>query len=275
MCGIAGILDTGRNVTELQERVIRMREGLSHRGPDDVGLYAADGIALAHTRLSIIDLAGGHQPIRNEDGTIHFVVNGGIYNYKALQKKLSSRRHHLRTQSDSKVIVHLYEDEGVRCVEHLDGMFAFALWDARNKKLLLARDRMSMAHGLEVRVPLLDYRLVEFALSLPPSWLVSALPVEGKRIMRKVADPLLSDGILNRPKQGFVIPLNEWLKDYFLSIFDTLCLGAGSYLTGLLGQKAIFKLRQQRLGNGPRHDLYALLILELWLRQIRNIERNN
>jgi len=621
MCGIVGILDTGRNVTELQERVIRMREALSHRGPDDVGLYAADGIALAHTRLSIIDLAGGHQPIRNEDGTIHLVVNGEIYNYKALQKKLSSRRHHLRTQSDSEVIVHLYEDEGVRCVEHLDGMFAFALWDARNRKLLLARDRfgikplyiaiseglvcfaseltaiiqsglikarvdpqalysylafsyvpgplsilkgiqkvqpaerlvvqsdsvrsdiywtpqqvavprkqflavkelanrleesvrshlvsdvpvaaflsggvdsstivamaqkhmnmetfcvsfshtgideapiarrvsnhlgtlhhevnikidpvsllteavnfmdepfadssalptfavcraarkiakvalsgdggdevfggytgryrvaalkavvpipgilarglrhlppwrfgrrrslpemlelatlpdeeryiverqitspsdraellgheesfeyeenlreiaartlkafphkhpvhralwmdlmtsladdlltkvdrMSMAHGLEVRVPLLDYRLVEFALSLPPSWLVSALPVEGKRIMRKVADPLLPDGILNRPKQGFVIPLNEWLKDYFLSIFDTLCLGAGSYLTGLLGQKAILKLRQQRLGNGPRHDLYALLILELWLRQIRNIERNN
>ncbi|MCK4789195.1 MAG: hypothetical protein KAV87_35965 [Desulfobacteraceae bacterium] len=112
MCDISGILDKGRNATELKEFVTQMREGLGHRRPDDVGLYAADGIALVHARLSVIDLEGGHQPISNEDGTIHLIVNGEVYNYKTLQKGLLSRGHNLRTQTDSEVIVRLYEDEG-------------------------------------------------------------------------------------------------------------------------------------------------------------------
>jgi asparagine synthase (glutamine-hydrolysing) len=125
-----------------------------------------------------------------------------------------------------------------------------------------------MAHGLEVRVPFLDHHLVEFALSLPPNWLVSPLPVEGKRLLRHAVAPWLPDGILNRPKQGFVVPLNEWLENYFLSTFDTLCLGSSSYLPGLLDREAVLKLRQKSLGNAPRHDLYALIILELWLARI-------
>jgi len=616
MCGIAGIFAPEHPAVELQRIVLRMREVLSHRGPDDLGLYTDNGIALAHTRLSIIDLKGGRQPLSNEEGTIHLVANGEIYNYKSLQRQLITRGHHLRTQSDCEVIIHLYEDEGENCLENLDGMFAFALWDSKNRKLLLARDRfgmkplyvaatregvcfaseltailnsrlleaeldsqalygylafsyvpgpgsvfknvqkvnpaerlivsngsiqrdvywtprrvvvprkrslavgelserleksvlshlvadvpvaaflsggidsssvvamaqkhtcidtfcvsfphtdideapiarrvaeqlgtrhheiqinidpvalltevvkymdepfadssalptfavcrearkiakvvlsgdggdevfggytgryriaalkatvpgparlarllrtlppwrsgrrrslpemlelanlpdeevyvlerqitkasvrahlfgpsistkaeealreiparplsmaydwhsvhralwmdlmtslpddmltkvdrMSMAHGLEVRVPLLDHHLVEFALSLPAKWLVSPLPLEGKRLVRQVVAPRLPDGVLNRPKRGFVIPLNAWLRDYFLSLFDTLCLGSDSHLAGLFDLQTVRNIRQQPLGKSPRQDLYALLILELWLRWIKN-----
>jgi asparagine synthase (glutamine-hydrolysing) len=144
MCGIAGILSLDKNIEKLQERVLLMRSFLSHRGPDDVGLYIDENIALAHSRLSIIDLAGGHQPLHNEDKTIYLVANGEIYNYKSLRKKLLSQGQRLRTQSDCEVIVHLYEDEGESCVRHLDGMFAFALWDARQRKSLLVRDRLGI-----------------------------------------------------------------------------------------------------------------------------------
>lgn len=134
--------------------------------------------------------------------------------------------------------------------------------------MLTKVDCMSMAHGLEVRVPFLDHRLVEFSLSLPPSWLVSPFPVEGKRLLREAIAPLLPDSILNRPKQGFVIPLNNWLKNHFLSIFDALCLGSGSYLLGLLNREAVLKMRQKSMKNSLRQDLYALLVLELWLSRI-------
>ena len=144
MCGIAGIFAPGRASVELKSAVLKMRRRLRHRGPDDVGLFVDDGIALAHTRLSIIDLAGGYQPLANEDATIHLVVNGEIYNYKSIQTKLLARGHRLRTQSDSEVILHLYEEHGENCVKYLEGMFAFALWDARHRKLLLARDRFGV-----------------------------------------------------------------------------------------------------------------------------------
>jgi asparagine synthase (glutamine-hydrolysing) len=614
MCGIAGIVSAEHQAKELQRIVIRMRDCLAHRGPDDVGLYVEDGITLAHTRLSIIDLSGGQQPLTSEDGAIRLVVNGEIYNYKSLQKRLLSRGHRLLTQSDSEVIIHLYEDEGEKCLEYLDGMFAFALWDGRQRKLLLARDRfgmkplyfaagkntvcfaseltaiirarlfkaevdpfalygyltlsyvpgpwsifkgiqkvqpaeriivrngsverktywtpqevtvprkrsmavealaeqlkesvcthlvadvpvaaflsggvdsssvvamaqrhtrmetlcvsfpqteideapiarqvanhlgtnhhevniitdpttllyeavefldepfadssalptfavcraarniakvvlsgdggdevfggytgryripalkttiplpgmlarglrklppwrigrrrslpemlelatlpdeelyivdrqitsaadraklfgdseafeyeltlkefskklaakfvdkhpvhramwmdlmsslpddmltkvdrMSMAHGLEVRVPLLDHRLVEFVLSLPPSWLVSPWPVEGKLILRQMVAPLLGESFIKRPKQGFIVPLNSWLSSYFLKIFDEICLGREAYISDFIDRKTTIELRQRPLDDRPRKDLYALLILELWFRKI-------
>jgi asparagine synthase (glutamine-hydrolysing) len=614
MCGIAGIINPRSSIQQLKESLALMLEALKHRGPEDEGIYLEQGVGLGHRRLSIIDIRGGHQPLANEDGTINLVTNGEIYNYQELRKDLITKGHIFKTKSDSEVILHLYEEESENCVKHLEGMFAFALWDARNKKLLLARDRfgikplyiaiskdlicfaseltaimqsgliktkvdpkalysyltfsyvpgplsilkgikkvqpaerfvvqsgavrsdiywtpqevtvsskrslavnelagrldecvrshlvsdvpvaaflsggidsssvvamaqkhttmetfcasfvhtgideapiarrvadhlgtlhhevnikidpvslltdavnymyepfadssalptfelcrearkvakvvlsgdggdevfggytgryrvaalkaavpmpgilarglrflppwrsggrsslpqmldlatlpdeeryvierqitsasdraalfgprqaleyeqalreiaskpiakithkhpvhralwmdlttsltddmltkvdcMSMAHGLEVRVPFLDHHLVEFALSLPPNWLVSPLPVEGKRLLRHAVAPWLPDGILDRPKQGFVVPLNDWLKNYFLSTFDTLCLGSSSYLPGLLDREAVLKLRQKSLGNTPRHDLYALIILELWLARI-------
>jgi asparagine synthase (glutamine-hydrolysing) len=147
-----------------------------------------------------------------------------------------------------------------------------ALWqDIRTSlvdDMLTKVDRMSMAHGLEVRVPFLDHRLVEFALSLPPHWLVSPFPVEGKRLLRDVATPLLPPRVLNRPKQGFVVPLNNWMRDCLLDLFDEICLSADSRLADWMDRKAIFKLRNEPIADQPRHDLYALLVLEMWLRRM-------
>jgi len=136
--------------------------------------------------------------------------------------------------------------------------------------MLTKVDRMSMAHGLEVRVPLLDHHLVEFALSVPPAWLVSPWPVEGKRLLRDVAGPLLPPGILNRPKQGFCVPLNDWLGHHFFPIFDALCLAPEARLADFVDRRALNLQRHRPLGSAPREDLYALLVLELWLRRLQD-----
>src|SRR5262249_42020092 len=117
---------------------------LAHRGPDAEGFLQEPGIGLVHRRLSIIDLAGGDQPIANEDGSIHLIFNGEIYNYKQLRADLLARGHRLRTQSDTEVIVHLYEEHGEALVERLRGMFTFALWDRPRRQLLLGRDRLGI-----------------------------------------------------------------------------------------------------------------------------------
>ena len=143
MCGIAGIVRwDGRPVLEREIRA--MCAAMVHRGPDDEGIYVGDGVAIGMRRLSIIDLASGHQPVSNEDGSIQIVFNGEIYNYRELRRELQARGHTLRTGSDTETIVHLYEDYGPRCVEHLRGMFAFAIWDGRRRQLLLARDRLGI-----------------------------------------------------------------------------------------------------------------------------------
>jgi len=612
MCGIAGIVSPGRPAAALTAPLGRMCAALRHRGPDGTGTYVADGIALGHARLAIIDLSQtGHQPMTNEDGSLHLVVNGEIYNYRRLRADLQARGHAFHSQSDSEVVLHLYEEYGDDCLRHLEGMFALALWDSPRRKLLLARDRfgikplyvaqqeealyfasellalarggaaaemdpealyaymalsyipaplsafrgvrkllpaeravwakgqlrphtywapqavpvpsdqghaaealaqqldasvrthlvsdvpvaallsggvdsstvvamaqrhttletfcvsfpgsgldegplarsvashlgtkhhevalhldpvallsqavacmdepfadssalptfavcraarevakvvlsgdggdevfggytgryrvaalqatlprpgriaamlrrippwrsgqrsalptmlelssltdverfvaerqittaqdraalfgtaqhaageqrlreiptaairqaadwhpvhrslwidiatslpddmltkvdrMSMAHGLEVRVPLLDHHVVEFALSLPPAWLVSPWPVEGKRLLRQAAGPLLPPGILDRPKQGFCVPLNVWLRDHYLPLFDDLCLSGNASINGLVDRQAVTALRQLPLSQRSREDLYSLLVLELWIR---------
>ena len=119
-----------------------MLDSIVHRGPDDSGSYLRGVIGMGNRRLSIIDLQSGRQPISNEDGTIWVVYNGEMYNYPSLRKQLESKGHVFRTHSDTEAIVHLYEDHGDRCVEHIGGMFAFALWDEKQQKLLLARDRI-------------------------------------------------------------------------------------------------------------------------------------
>lgn len=142
MCGIAGIYNY-KNDQPINETVLRRMTGaLAHRGPDDEGFHVAGPIGLGHRRLSIIDVTGGRQPVFNEDATVAVILNGEIYNYRELAKLVESRGHRLRTQSDTETIVHLYEEFGEACVEHLHGMFAFALWDSRQQKLLLARDRI-------------------------------------------------------------------------------------------------------------------------------------
>lgn len=121
-----------------------MLDIIRHRGPDDEGVYHKDHIGLGHRRLSIIDLGTGHQPLSNEDGTVWIVFNGEIYNYQELQKELTTKGHRFKTRSDTEVIVHLFEEYGASCVDRLRGMFAFALWDEKQKTLLLARDRVGI-----------------------------------------------------------------------------------------------------------------------------------
>ena len=138
MCGITGIVDTiGRR--DVGEPVLRrMTDLLSHRGPDGDGVHLEPGAGLGHRRLSIIDLAGGKQPLYNEDGTVALTYNGEIYNYRELIVELRAAGHQFRTRSDSEVIVHAWEEWGERCVEHFNGMFAFAIWDQNQETLFLA-----------------------------------------------------------------------------------------------------------------------------------------
>ncbi len=140
MCGIAGILDLGAGPGTLGA-ARAMAGALVHRGPDEDGFYRGEGVALGVRRLSIIDLQTGSQPLANEDQTVWAVMNGEIYNYVELRRDLE-RRHTFRTQGDTEVLVHLYEEHGPELVTHLRGMFAFALWDTRRRALLLARDRL-------------------------------------------------------------------------------------------------------------------------------------
>lgn len=143
MCGIYGMLHLG-GASGAPEALRPMARRTVHRGPDDEGAYADGPLAFGMRRLSIIDVAGGHQPLGNEDGTLSLVANGEIYNYRALRAELTAQGHRFRTASDCETIVHLYEQHGDGFVERLNGMFAFALWDARRQRLLLARDRLGI-----------------------------------------------------------------------------------------------------------------------------------
>lgn len=144
MCGIAGVVysDPLRSVDQME--LTRMTEVIEHRGPDDEGYYINQNVGLGFRRLSIIDLSSGHQPLANEDNSIWIVFNGEIYNFKELRNDLKKRGHVFKTKTDTEVIVHLYEDHGVDCVEFLRGMFAFVIWDNRQKKLFCARDRFGI-----------------------------------------------------------------------------------------------------------------------------------
>ncbi len=142
MCGITGIFEFGRKDDISPDLVHRMNETIVHRGPDDEGIYTGPGIGLGFRRLSIIDLSTGHQPISNEDGRIWVMLNGEIYNYPELRAELAGRGHRFSTHSDTESIVHLYEDLGEECFKRLRGMFAIVIWDSRERKLILARDRV-------------------------------------------------------------------------------------------------------------------------------------
>src|SRR5262245_1211125 len=143
MCGIAGLLSLSSKPV-MEYEVQSMCDAMTHRGPDDDGYYSAPGIALGMRRLSIIDIDGGRQPVSNEDGTVWVVFNGEIYNFKSLRGMLEKQGHRFRTNTDTEVIVHLYEQYGEACISKLRGMFAFAIWDESRKSLLLARDRLGI-----------------------------------------------------------------------------------------------------------------------------------
>jgi asparagine synthase (glutamine-hydrolysing) len=144
MCGIVGIvnLNSGESIDEM--RLTCMRDVLRHRGPDGEGLFVNGPVGLGHRRLAIVDVAGGHQPMANEDESVWVVLNGEIYNHAALRPGLQAKGHRYRTSSDTETILHLYEEEGDRCVERMQGMFAFAVWDRPRQRLFLARDRLGI-----------------------------------------------------------------------------------------------------------------------------------
>ena len=144
MCGIAGIVNLNPHARVDEARLKRMRDVLRHRGPDGAGLWIDGPVGLGHRRLSIVDLAGGHQPMANEDESVWITYNGEIYNHAALRPGLEAAGHVYRTRSDTETILHLYEEDGERCVEKLQGMFAFAIWDKNHGRLLLARDRLGI-----------------------------------------------------------------------------------------------------------------------------------
>ena len=143
MCGIVGFTHS-QSFEAATARIKALCETIVHRGPDDEGIFFDNTVGLGMRRLSIIDVDGGHQPISNEDGSVTVVFNGEIYNYRELRRQLQRSGHQFRTHTDTEVIVHAYEEYGVNCVKLFNGIFAFALWDASSRRLLIARDRMGV-----------------------------------------------------------------------------------------------------------------------------------
>jgi asparagine synthase (glutamine-hydrolysing) len=146
MCGINGIAfsERAREGRVEAAELVRMRDVIEHRGPDDSGLLLDGAVGLGHRRLSIVDVSAGHQPMTNEDDTLHIVFNGEIYNHAEHRPALEARGHRYRTHCDTETILHLYEEHGAACVERLRGMFAFAIWDQRKRELFIARDRLGV-----------------------------------------------------------------------------------------------------------------------------------
>ena len=144
MCGIAGFVSCTQLGPDARTRALKMRDVITHRGPDEAGLHIDSRAALAHRRLSIVDLRTGQQPLSNEDESIWVVFNGEIYNHAGIRRDLEARGHRYRTHSDTESIVHAYEEWGDDCVDYFRGMFAFALWDTKRQRLLLVRDRLGV-----------------------------------------------------------------------------------------------------------------------------------
>jgi asparagine synthase (glutamine-hydrolysing) len=174
MCGIAGVVAEREKSPPERPRLVEMAARLRHRGPDGDGVYIDAHAALVHTRLSIIDIEGGRQPLSNEDGTVWTVFNGEIYNFAELRERLQARGHRFQTNCDTEVIVHLYEDEGDECIKQLRGMFALAIWDCRRQRLLLARDRL----GKKPLVYTVQGGMLAFASELNALMAVPGVPRE-------------------------------------------------------------------------------------------------
>jgi asparagine synthase (glutamine-hydrolysing) len=184
MCGICGKLKFDPEARIATSLVKKMADAIVHRGPDDEGYYIKGQIGLGFRRLSIIDLSGGHQPLSNEDESIWIIFNGEIYNYQELRVELVSKGHIFRTQSDTEVIVHLYEELGPDCTKKLRGMFAFAIWDSLRKTLFLARDRV----GIKPLYYYLDENFISFGSEM------KAILVDPA--VRREIDPAMIDRFL-------------------------------------------------------------------------------
>ena len=145
MCGINGIAFSSRSGRVVsRSELVAMRDVITHRGPDDEGIFIDRNVGLGHRRLSIVDVSRGHQPMTNEDATLHIIYNGEIYNHADYRESLEAKGHTYTTHCDTETILHLYEEHGPACVDYLRGMFAFAIWDQRKQELLIARDRLGV-----------------------------------------------------------------------------------------------------------------------------------
>jgi len=145
MCGICGIAFSARSRRRVDaQNLVRMRDTMTHRGPDDFGVFNEGRVGLAHRRLSIIDVAGGHQPMHDDSGSLHIVYNGEIYNHGDLRVSLERAGHRYHTRCDTETLLRLYQEEGAQALHRLRGMFAFAIWDSRREELVLARDRLGV-----------------------------------------------------------------------------------------------------------------------------------
>src|SRR5881392_214334 len=144
MCGIAGQFNFQRGEPVKRETIVRMARSIAHRGPDDEGYLISGPLGFGFRRLSIIDLAGGHQPMSDADETVWVILNGEIYNFKELRADLEQRGHRFRTRSDTEVIIHGYKEWGTEVLNHLNGMFGLAIWDVKNHRLVVARDAMGI-----------------------------------------------------------------------------------------------------------------------------------
>lgn len=196
MCGIAGAIyaDPARPVG--RALLEALGERIAHRGPDGAGYLAEPGVGLVHRRLAIIDLAGGAQPLGNEDGSVQVVFNGEIYNFQGLRAGLEARGHTFRTRSDTEVLVHLYEVYGDRLVERLRGMFAFALWDRPRRRLLLARDRLGIK-------PLYVYRDAEKLVFASELKAILAHPDVPREVDPAALEDYLALGMVPGPRSIF------------------------------------------------------------------------
>jgi asparagine synthase (glutamine-hydrolysing) len=205
MCGIAGIVASDRLRAEERASLPRMRDVITHRGPDDSGLRVDAFAGLAHRRLSIVDLATGHQPLANEDESIWIVFNGEIYNHADLRRQLEAAGHRYRTRSDTETIVHAYEQWGDDCVDRFRGMFAFAVWDAPRRRLLLARDRLGIK---------------------PLYWALSG----GRLTFASEIKAVLESGVVSAAPNEDAIP--ELLSTRYLSGSETMFRGVHRLLPG-------------------------------------------
>jgi asparagine synthase (glutamine-hydrolysing) len=210
MCGIAGKLYFDHRRPVLHDEVAAMGRILTHRGPDGEGVWVDGPVGLAHRRLSIIDLRTvAAQPMSNEDGTVWVTFNGEIYNFQELRKDLESKGHVFRTNSDTEVIVHAYEEHGRDCLRHFRGMFAFAVWNTQTRTLFLARDRVG-------KKPLFYYRDGEqfvFASEIKALLVDPAVPV---RVNPAALDQYLAFGYVPAPLSAFAgiqkLPAAHWLE---------------------------------------------------------------
>ncbi|MEO8649964.1 MAG: asparagine synthase (glutamine-hydrolyzing), partial [Acidobacteriota bacterium] len=225
MCGITGFINNDGGIAD-RSVLGRMNQAIIHRGPDEDGFYLNGNVGLAMRRLSIIDIAGGHQPMRSEDGTKSLIFNGEIYNYQELRKGLEQKGCRLSTNSDTEAVVQLYAEHGEKCLQMLRGMFAFAIWDETDRSLFLARDRVgkkpllyshqpdgSIIFGSEFTAllahPSIDRDVDHNAIDSYLSFLCVPAPLTAYKQIRK-----LEPGHWLRWKDGKIETRRYWLPDF-------------------------------------------------------------